>query len=94
MTDLINDRPKYNFKTETYNGIAIVRETTTGYINASKMCSDNHKTWRKFKVSRNWKDTMEAFNLTVKPKLSDAGKNWTPSFIFIHYLIVVLILCY
>ena len=81
MTSNNNDGPNYEFKEETYNGISIVRETTTGYVNASKMCSDNNKTWRKFKNSKNWKDTLEAFNLVIKPKLSDAGKNGTASFI-------------
>lgn len=81
MTDLINDGPNYKFKLETYNGISIVRETNSNYVNASKMCSDNHKTWRKFKQSKYWKDTLEAFNLVIKPGLSDAGKFWTASFL-------------
>ena len=81
MTDTINDGPIYNFKLETYNGISIVRETNSNYVNASRMCSDNHKTWRKFKNSKSWKDTLEAFDLVIKPHLSDAGKFGTPSFI-------------
>lgn len=81
MADLINDGPNYEFKLETYNGISIVRETNSNYVNASKMCSDNHKTWRKFKQSKYWKDTLEAFNLVIKPGLSNAGNFWTASFL-------------
>lgn len=81
MTEIINDGDKLSFKIETYNGISIVRETTSDYVNASRMCSDNNKTWRKFKNSKYWKDTLEAFNLVIKPKVDDAGKKWTPSFI-------------
>ena len=50
-----NSNP-YEFKVETYNGISIVRETTTNYINASKMCSDNGKKWRSYKQTNQWKE--------------------------------------
>ena len=56
----------YSFKVETYNGIAIVRETTTGYINASRMCSDNGKKWRSYKQTNQWKDIEKVAEKYIK----------------------------
>lgn len=81
MSDIINDGHNLQFKVETYNGISIIRETTTNYVNASRMCADNNKRWRQFKNSKYWKDTLEAFNLVIKPKLSNAVYFQTPSFL-------------
>ena len=81
MTTTINDDHKLDFKLETYNGISIIRETTSGYVNASRMCSDNNKSWRMYKKTKDWKSTLEAFNLIVLSKESDAVRILTPSFL-------------
>ena len=80
MTNTNNDKQNFNFEVKTYNGISIIEETNTKYVNASRMCTDNNKTWRKYKQSKQWKDTIEAFNLVIKPKVSDGVQNLPTSF--------------
>lgn len=58
---VINEQTQFNFKIETYNGISVIIETNTGYFNASRMCSDNHKKWRNFKNTQYWKNKINAF---------------------------------
>ena len=53
---------KYNFEKQTYNGISVIFETNTGYFNATKMCVDNRKQWRHYKITKMWSNKVEAFN--------------------------------
>ena len=61
------------FKLETYNGISIIRETTTNYFNASQMCSSNGKQWRHFNKTKFWKNKMEAFKRSSFYKTPEGG---------------------
>lgn len=61
MSEENYDGHKLDFKLETYNGISIVREINSGYVNASRMCSDNGKKWRNFTTTKYWKNKLEAF---------------------------------
>ena len=70
----------YDFKQETYNGISIVRETNTGYINASRMCSDNRKSWRDYKRTKTFKSLLETFKNEVFSKASKGAGITAPSF--------------
>ena len=71
----------YKFKSETYNGISIIRETTTGYVNASQMCSDNNKRWRAFKQTQRWNDILNLFEKYIlKTGVSEDDRKMTPSF--------------
>jgi hypothetical protein len=34
------------YERTTYNGISIIRQINSGYVNATKICSDNHKKYK------------------------------------------------
>lgn len=57
----------WNFEKKTYNGIEIIVETNTGYVNASQMCSANGKTWRQYKTTNQWKEIVQIFAEFIKP---------------------------
>lgn len=61
-TQTNQQQPKYNFEKRTYNGISVKFETNTGYFNATQMCSDNHKKWRNYKITKCWTNKVDAFN--------------------------------
>lgn len=52
----------YNFEKQTYNGISIIRETNSGFVNASQMCSSNGKKWRMFKETKAWNEILEIYD--------------------------------
>ena len=81
MTTNNNDDHKFVFEIKTYNGISIIRETTSGYINASQMCSDNNRKWRSFTTTKNWKNKLAAFKRSSIYRNSEAAQIWAPSFI-------------
>lgn len=56
----------FNFEKQTYNGISIIRETTTCYVNASQMCSSNGKAFRQFKTTKQFKEIIEIYNEFVE----------------------------
>lgn len=80
MSEAIYDGHKLEFKAETYNGISIIRETATGYVNASRMCSDNNKAWRNFTRTKYWKNKLEAFKRSSFYKVSEGAPIRAPSF--------------
>lgn len=67
------------FKHETYNGISIIRETTTNYFNASQMCSANGKAWRNFNKTKFWKNKLEAFKRSSFYKTTEGARIHAPS---------------
>lgn len=56
MIEAKGSEKSYTFKPETFNGITIIRETNTGYVNVSKMCADNGKKWRQYRQCKQWKE--------------------------------------
>lgn len=56
----------FKFEKQTYNGISIIRETTTGYVNASQMCSSNGKVYRQFKTTKQFKEIIEIYEEFIK----------------------------
>ena len=57
----------WKFEKKTYNGIEIIVETNSGYVNASQMCSSNGKLWRQYKTTNQWKEIVEIFDEFIKP---------------------------
>lgn len=57
----------WNFEKKTYNGIEIIVETNSGYVNASQMCSSNGKLWRQYKTTNQWKEIVEIYDEFIKP---------------------------
>lgn len=80
MNEVIYDGHKLDFKVETYNGISIIRETNSGYVNASRMCSDNGKPWRNFTRTKYWKNKLEAFKRSSFYKDFEDARIRAPSF--------------
>lgn len=70
----------YAFTTKTQNGISVIFETTSGYFNASRMCSDNGKHWRNFTRTQYWKNKLEAFKRSSFYKDSKGARIGAPSF--------------
>ena len=56
----------WKFEKKTYNGIEIIVETNTGYVNASQMCSSNNKRWREYKRTNAWKEIIEIYDEFIK----------------------------
>ena len=58
---LTNKRNGETFTKGSYNGIEILRRDLGGYINATKLCSQFNKQFRKIQENKSWKEYLEAF---------------------------------
>jgi hypothetical protein len=54
------------YERSTYNGISIIRHVNSGYINATKICSDNHKKYKKLTDSARLKTLIELYTKIYK----------------------------
>ena len=78
--NLIQDfNEKCEFEVQTYNGISIIRETNSGYVNASQMCSSNNKRWRAFKTTNSFRELLEIYDeFILNTGAADGVKKLTP----------------
>ena len=62
---------QYEFHEATYNGLSIIQEAKTSFINASKFARDNKKRLGRLFESKNWKNYIRAFELEYKDELAE-----------------------
>ena len=44
------------FSIKTYNGISLIYDDSTGYVNISKAFREHNKQWNKYKQTKQWKE--------------------------------------
>ena len=69
------DNIEHEFIEGTYNGMAIIKETKTSFINASSFCSQFNKRFRKLFENHSWQEYIDEFEIEY---YSDSDKSNSP----------------
>lgn len=69
-------QPELTFKEMTYNGVSLIEDETTGYVNITKAFKANGKQWSKYKQSMRWKDLEEAAKIRINSGEWKVEEKW------------------